>query len=328
MLEQRLLDFIKKNKLLKKKDKILLGTSGGPDSVFLFHQFLKIRQDYKLQLVCLHFNHLLRKEAKKEEKFIEALCKKYSVRFISERKDVDKFFKGDSLEQTARNLRFDFFLKSSRETKIKKIALAHHKDDLVETVLMRLIRGSGLRGLRGFLPCSKFRSLTVIRPLIEFRKKEILSWLKKQNISYCIDKTNFEDKFLRNKLRLKIIPSLKQINPNIDDSLYNLAHNIALDYDFIYSFSYEKFLDLKKREQPRSISLDLEGVKGLSAAIFNNVLRIAIEQVKGNTRKLDTRHLEEIKDLVSNRPLGSVVDLPELKVKKQQNLLSIQSLIL
>ncbi len=319
---------LRKYNLLKKKDKVILGVSGGPDSVAMLYQFSKIRKEYKLQLVCAHFNHSLRGEADREEEFIRKLCEKLGVKFISEKKDVQSFFNGDSLEQTARNLRLDFFMKVSRQTKIKKIALAHHKDDLVETVLMRMIRGSGLKGLRGFLPKTKFKSLTVIRPLVEVRKKEIVEWLEGQKISFCTDKSNFEDKFFRNRVRLKLLPLLRELNPNIVSSLYNLASNISLDYDFIYSFSHSKFLALKRKETTKSLCLDLKGLKDLPLAIFNNVVRIAIEELKGNTRKLQAKHLNELQDLVFRRPKGSIVDLPDLRAKKEEKSLFIQSLIL
>jgi len=327
-VEDILAQTIKKYSLLKKKDKLLLGVSGGPDSVFMLYQFLGLKKEYKLHLVCLHFNHSLREEADSEEQFIKELCEKEGIKCISEKKDVNKFFKGDSLEQTARNLRFDFFLKCSRQTKIKKIALAHHKDDLIETVLMRMIRGSGLKGLQGFLPKSKFRSLNVIRPLIDITKNDILKWLKDKNMPYCLDKSNFEEKFLRNRIRIKLLPLLKELNPNIIENLSNLSRNISLDYDFIYTYSRRKFLSLKKKETARSLRLSLEGLKELPEAVFNNVIRIAVEELKGNTRLFEARHLDEIRDLVYNRPSRSIVDLPHFSAKKEEKTLLIQSLIL
>jgi len=327
-MEEIFRNTLKKYNLLKKKDKLILGVSGGPDSVCMLYQFRKIWKDYKLQLVCAHLNHSLRKEADAEEEFIRKTCAKLGIKFISEKKDVQSFFDGDSLEQTARNLRLDFFRKVSRQTKIKKIALAHHKDDLIETVLMRLVRGSGLKGLRGFLPKTKFRGLTVIRPLIEVRKKEIIEWLKDKKLSFCIDKSNFEDKFFRNRVRLKLLPLLEELNPNIVNNLYNLASSISLDYDFIYSFSFQKFLVLKKRGTNKSLCLDLRGLKELPLAIFNNVIRIAIEELKGNNRRFEAKHLNELQDLVFHRPRGSIVDLPNLLAKKEEKVLFIQSLIL
>lgn len=328
MVEDIFRETIRKYDLLKKKDKVLLGVSGGPDSICMLQQFFRIKNEYKLQLVCAHFNHALREEADNEEGFIKDRCRELGIKCISEKRDVHKLFKGDSLEQTARNLRLDFFLKCSRQTKIKKIALAHHKDDLVETILMRLVRGAGLRGLRGFGPKSRFKSITILRPLIELRKKEILNWLKKNKIPYCVDKSNFEDKFFRNRIRLKLLPLLEELNPNIIDNIANIAQTISLDYDFIYSFSYNKFISLKRRQSYDRLYLDLKGLRELGVAIFNNVMRIAIEELKGHTRRLEAKHLDELRDLVFKRPLGSIVNLPDFLAKKEEKTLLIQSLIL
>lgn len=328
MIEEIFRSTVKKYGLVKHKDKLLLGVSGGPDSLCLLHLFLKIQKEYSLKLICLHFNHNLRKQAASEEEFVRGACQKLKVEFISEGRKVLEFFKGDSLEQTARNLRFDFFLKVSRQTKFKKIALAHHRDDLVETVLMRLIRGSGLRGLQGFLPDSKFRSLRVIRPLIEIPKADILKWLKKNKIAYCVDKSNFEDKFFRNRIRQRLMPLLKELNPKITGNIYNAARTISLDYSFLHDFSYKVFLSLKTKESQNKLYLKLKGLKELPPAIFANVIRIAIEQLQGHTRRLEAKHLSELADLVARRPHGSIVDLPLLLVKKEQNSLLIQSLIL
>jgi tRNA(Ile)-lysidine synthase len=328
MIQETILKTIADYGMLEKKEKILLGISGGPDSIFLLYFFAGLAEEYKLRLVCAHFNHHLREEADDEEEFVKKLCVQLGIRCISAGKDVKSFFDGDSLEQTARNLRYDFFLNCCRSEKIKKLALAHHKDDLVETVLMRIIRGAGLRGLRGFLPKSRYRGLTVIRPLVELRKAEILEWLKKQKISYCLDKSNLDEKFLRNKIRHKLIPLLEEMNPNISNGLFNLAISAGQDYDFIYSYSQKEFAALRRRTSRREIGLDIEGLKKLLPAIFNNVIRIAIEELKGNTRKIDNRHLEEIRKLISHRPSGSLVDLPDFLAKKEDGLLVLQSCVM
>lgn len=324
LIEDIFLKTILRQGLIKKRDKLILGVSGGPDSICLLYLIYRLKESHKLYIVCAHFNHGLRADAVGEESFVKEICQELGIRCISETKDVSKFFTGDSLEQTARSLRFDFFLKCSRETRIKKIALAHHKDDLAETVLMRIIRGTGLRGLRGFLPKSKYKNLTVIRPLIEVRKKQIVDWLKKEKIPYCLDKTNFEDKFFRNRLRLEVIPFLEKFNSNIVDNLYNMAVHTAVDYDFLFKYSYGVFQSLRKEETKRDIKIDLEGLKKLPGAVYNNVIRIAIEELKGNIRKIESRHLAELNDLIMNRPVGSVVDLPALLVEKNDRFIQLK----
>ncbi len=327
MVEESFLEAAEKYGLFKRKDKIILGVSGGPDSICMLHLFCKIKQQFKFNLVCAHFNHCLRKEAESEEQFVKDLCKELKIKFVSDKKEVKKFFKGDSLEQTARNLRFDFFFKCARQFKIKKIAVAHNKDDVAETILMRVVRGTALKGLRGILPKSKFSGITFIRPLIETRKKEILKWLHKNSLSYCLDKSNFEDKFFRNKIRLKLLPLLEEFNPNIIGSLFNLSKASSLDYEFIYNFSREKFNQLKKQRGRDYIKLDLEGIREFSLPIAFNVLRLAIEDLKGNTRRLELKHIEQVLDLIHKKFVLSRVDLPGLEIKKDDKWIVIKCLL-
>lgn len=327
MMENQFIETIEKYNLIKKKDEIMLGVSGGPDSVALLYNFLNLKKEYKLKITCLHFNHALRKESDSEENFIKEICNKRGIECISEKKDVNQF-KKDSLEQTARNLRFDFFLKCSRAKKIKKIALAHHKNDLAETVLMRITRGTGLCGLRGFLPKAKFKNLTIIRPFINIEKKQILNWLNKKNISFCTDKSNQDNKFLRNKIRIELMPQLANINESILDRLSDLAVNAGLDYDFIYKFSEKEFRRLRVKKSGKGLSLNLSELKKLHSAIFNNVIRIAIEEIKGNTRRIEQNHLFEVRKLVEEGRDQASIHLPKIVVKKEKDTIFIQSLIL
>jgi tRNA(Ile)-lysidine synthase len=327
MVEERFRNTIVKYNLIKKKEKLMLGVSGGPDSVCMLHLFEKIRNEFKLDLLCVHFNHLLREEAERDEIFVRNTCSDLKIKYIGEKKDVRALFRGDSLEQTARNLRFDFFLKCARESKIKKIALAHNKDDVAETVLMRMLRGASLKGLRGILPLSKVKGVFCVRPLFELRKSEILEWVHKNNISYCIDKTNLEDNFLRNKIRLKLLPYLEEFNPNIVETLFSMAKTVALDYDFMYNLSHEMLSKLKKHRSKSSIKLSLQELKAMHPTLIFNILRVTIEELKGNMRKLELRHMEEVLDLVYHRPVMSVVDLPDLEVKKEEKWLTIKSLL-
>ena len=316
-----------KNKLFKKKDRIIIGVSGGPDSVCMLYVFCLLRKEFKLNLVCAHFNHALREEADTDEEFVRKLCLSLKVRFVSGKKNVGGFFRGDSLEQTARRLRFDFFLNCSRKFKTKKIALAHTKDDVVETVLMRIIRGSALRGLRAIMPASTYKGIRIIRPLIGVAKADIIKWLKQNGYRYRLDKTNFEDKFLRNKIRNRLISFLREFNPNIENALYNLSRIAAFDYDFIHNYAKSEFNSLK-RAFAGKIKLDIRMLNKLHPAVIFEIIRIAIDEVKGDLRRIELKHLDEIMDLISSRPSGSVVDLPGLEAKREQNSLIIKSLIL
>ncbi len=327
MLEEKFITAVKKYRMLKSRDYLMVGVSGGPDSVALLHLLFSIKDTYKLRIVCLHFNHSLRKESDTDERFVAEVCRKLGVPFISDKKEVGKFFRGDSLEQTARQLRFDFFCSCSRRLKTKNLALAHNQDDVVETVLMRIIRGTALRGLRAIMPISTYRGLKIIRPLIGCRKEEILSWLRDKRISYRIDKTNFEDRFFRNRIRMELIPFLEKFNPNVVNAIFNLARASAIDYDFLYRLSREEFVHLKKGGG-KIVKLNMKGLKDLDLSLFIGVIQCAIEEVKGNLRRIEMRHFEEVVDLIHNRRNDSVVHLPDIAVEKQGDHLVIKSLIL
>jgi tRNA(Ile)-lysidine synthase len=326
-LEKQFLNTVQKYELIKSKEKIILGISGGPDSVCMLYLFSQFRADFKLELICAHLNHCLRREADDDERFVKKICQELNMRFVSERIKVSKFFSGDSLEQTARNLRFDFFLKCARQFKIKKIALAHNKDDVVETTLMRIIRGSALKGLRAILPKSKFRGTTLIRPLVETRKKDILDWLHNKNIPYRIDRTNFEDKFLRNKIRTRLLPILEEFNPNVVNAIYNLTRLATLDYECIDRLSRDKYNWLKKQRGKGYVKLDLKELKCLHPAMILNILRVVVEELKGNTRRLEAKHLDQILDLIYKKPPLTRIDLPDLEVKREDAWLVIKSLL-
>jgi len=313
-------NFIKENSLINSKEKVILGVSGGPDSVFLFHAFLRLKEDkdFLSRFVVVHFNHSLRPEADKEEEFVKKMCADFDLPFVSEKKDVRQFFSGDSLEQTARALRYDFFLSQARRLKIKKVVLAHHKDDLAETVLLRLIRGTGLLGLRGIAPLIKYKKIILVRPLLGIEKKDILTFLDNKGISYMTDKSNFDEEFLRNKIRLKLMPLLQEMNPKIKDNFYSLSKSISLDYQFIYSETVKVFNKAVKFQGDKQLKISLDLLGKLNPCLLNNLIRISIERLKGHLRRIELRHIEEVIDLMRFRPQGSVVDLPGIKVVKEK----------
>ena len=319
MLFEKFKTFIEENNLVKEKEKLMLGVSGGPDSVFLLIMFSKLKELKKIDFITVHFNHSLRKSADREEEFVRNLSKNLNIKFVSEKKEVKKLYKGDSLEQTARNLRYDFFLKIARRYKIKKLALAHHKDDLVETVLLRIFRGTGLLGLRAILPLSKYKNLTVIRPLLFLEKREILDFLSKNKIPYMVDKSNFENEFLRNKIRLDILPYLAKTFPNIKENLYNLAVTSSQDYEFISSFATQTLEKLILKETHQLLEIDLNKLKTLPQGLVNNILRAAIQRIKGNLRRIELKHIDKLSELIKKNNDNLSLDIPFLKVIKQSH---------
>jgi tRNA(Ile)-lysidine synthase len=320
--------FIEKNRLLKSREKVILGVSGGPDSIFLFHLFLVLARDKKIDFSVAHLNHLLRKEAGKEEAFVQELCRKNKIRFISQSKDLKKLYKGDSLEQTARNLRYDFFLATARRLKIKKIVLAHHKDDLIETVLLRLVRGTGLLGLKGMMPLSKYKKVFLLRPLLFLEKEEILKFLKSRKLVFMIDKSNLEDVFLRNKIRHDLMPSLAKTSPSYKDNIYSLSKSISWDYDFIHRQAQAALEKAIVKEKEGLLEVSTAKVIDLHKALLYNLIRLCIERAKGSLRRMESKHIELIAQLLFDMPKGSIVDIPGLKVIKRERCLAFQRISL
>ncbi len=323
-IEELFLSAIEENSMFKPSERVVLGVSGGPDSVCLLNLFHKYNSRLKLNIISAHFNHSLRKEASDEEKFVRDVCANLGVRFVSEKKKVKDYFDGDSLEQTARRLRYDFFLSVCRRHKAKKLVLAHHLDDLVETVLLRIIRGSGLLGLRAIMPVSKFNKILVLRPLLAISKKDIINWLKRERVGYVIDKSNFDETFLRNNIRKNLLPLLEKLNPNVKEAIANLSATAGLDYDFLYSLAYKEYEQALISLRGRSAKLDLARLDKMHKALFFMILRISASQVKGNLRRLELKHLENVYALAKNNHKTGGIDLPDLRIEKTPEFLEIK----
>ncbi|MGL5056840.1 MAG: tRNA lysidine(34) synthetase TilS [Fusobacteriaceae bacterium] len=225
---KKIFSSIKQYKLLENEETIVLGFSGGPDSVFLLEVLMeyKMKIDKNLKIVLVHINHLLRGEASDgDEEFVKEIGKKYDLQVFIKRIDIEKIGKEEKkgLEEVGREVRHQFFKNVLAEVKGDKIALAHNKDDQIETFMFRIIRGTSLEGLEGI---ARKRD-NYIRPIIDIYKSEIMNYLDEKNIPYRIDKTNFENEFTRNSIRLDLIPFIeKRYNPKFKDKIYNLIGEI------------------------------------------------------------------------------------------------------
>lgn len=326
-VEEEFLKTIKKYSLIKPRDKVLLGVSGGADSMCMLMLFHMFKDRLKCRIRCAHFNHFMREESRADQEFVEKECSRLGIECVCGGKKVNDFFEGDSLEQTARNLRFDFFRKCARDFQTKRIALAHNKDDVAETVLMRIIRGTALKGLRGIMPASKMKNLKILRPLIGLNKTEITGWLQENKFSYVEDKSNREEVFLRNKIRLNLIPFLREFNPNITSALFNLGQISALDYEFIYECSEKFFRETKKRRGGRYLKLCVEDLNRFSRAARANVILRAIEEIKGDTRRLESRHIDKVISFMDEGGVKGKIDLPGLQVCFEEGWLVIKNLL-
>lgn len=297
--------------LIVRGDKIVIGVSGGPDSMALLFMLNSLKSELGLSLYVAHLNHKLRKDASRDMRFVEKISRDLNLPFFSDEADIKKLAKKGSLEEIARQERLKFLFKAAKKFKANKIALGHTKDDQAETVLMRILRGTGLYGLRAIVPRRRINGFTIIRPLIEIERAEIYKFLKKIKIKPRIDSTNFQDIYFRNKIRNQLLPALKKnYNRNIKDILSFLAENAGLDYDYLYAVSLSAFERIKVKATGVKIVLELGGFLKLHPAIQRMVMRIAFQKLSGSLRRLNFRHWKELEDLLSNRPATSIVDLP------------------
>lgn len=237
---KKFLEKVQKEELIKDGDRIVLGFSGGPDSVFLFQMLIELKKQINFDFVLAHINHLLRGEdSDGDENFSRSLAKEYGIEIFVKRIDIKEKGKNEKtgLEEAGRKARYEFFEEVLKITKSNKIALAHNLDDQIETFLFRMIRGSSLEGLEGVNSRDIF-----IRPINELYKNEIIEYLNNNQISYRIDLTNFENDFTRNSIRLDLIPFIeKRYNPNFKDKVYTLIREIR-EVNSILDVDYKKYM--------------------------------------------------------------------------------------
>ena len=208
---------------LKQEDKIVIGVSGGPDSMCLFSLLLELKEKLNLKIIVAHVNHNIRNESKEEAEFVKKIAE--------EKKCVYEYFKIDSYEQenfesNARKKRYSFFSQLIENHQANYLMTAHHGDDLIETIIMRLIRGSNLNGYIGFKKETKMKSYTLLRPLINTTKEEIVGYNNRNSIEYRIDKSNYDVKYTRNRYRKELLPLLKKENKNVHQKFLKFSEEI------------------------------------------------------------------------------------------------------
>lgn len=316
MITKKIKDTIRKYSLLDKNDKVIIGVSGGPDSVTLLYALNYLKKELNLTLHIVHIDHKIRKDSSRDKKFVLRLAKKINCPVTAEEIDIKKLAKKGSIEEIARNTRLAIFFKVAEKIKADKIALGHNLDDQAETVLMRLLRGTGLSGLSGILPKRSFGKFSIIRPLINIRRREIESFLKRRKLCACKDSTNAEDIYFRNKIRNKLIPLLeKNYNRNIKEILSNTAENIGQDYDYLNTLAVQTINKLSRK-------IRLSTINKYHPSLRRMILRLNIARLKGDTRRITFKHVKELEDLIANRPNNSIVDLPAniAAIKKKNTL--------
>lgn len=311
-------NFLQKDVGIKMHDTIVMGISGGPDSMVMMHIFNSLKNKMNIKIVCAHVNHNLRKESEEEKEFIENYCHENNIPF--EYLKIEKYG-DDNFHNEARSIRYNFFEKVIKKYNGKYLSTAHHGDDLIETILMRIVRGSTLKGYSGFSKIMKKNNYKIIRPLISVTKDEILSFAKENDIEYRIDKSNFKNVYTRNRYRNSVLPFLKNEDENVHLKFLKFSETLLEYNDFI---SKELKSAIKKIVKDNIINLD--ELKKVDHIIQNKVIYSVLESIYNDDLLILTEtHVNLIFDLIKSKKANAVINLPNNFVcKKSYNILSIE----
>lgn len=314
-MREKVLETIKKHNLIQDGDKLVLAVSGGPDSMAMLNILKEIQKEniIKFCFCVAHVNHMIREEAKQDEKYVEDYCKKNNIEFYSKSIDVIKLANNNKVgtEEAGRIARYAFFEEVLEKIKGNKIAIAHNKNDKVETVIMNIIRGTGIVGLKGI----EHKRKKYIRPLLDCERTEIENYCEKENLRPRIDKTNFENTYTRNKIRNIVIPYIKsEFNPNIIDTIYRLSEIVEEEEKYIEEQVEKTYKKLLIEESEKEVILDLKLFNKEKKVIKSRILLYTITRLFGTSKEISKKHIEDLIKLCENN-IGNKYLVPNKKIK-------------
>lgn len=276
---------IQDEKMFSKGDRVLVGVSGGADSVCLLLLLADLRHRCSFSLTVACYDHQMRKDSSYEVSFVRELALSLGCAFVTEKRKGKK--PQSSVEDYLRDLRYDFFSRMAKQHQMDVLALAHTQTDQAETLLMRLLRGAGLEGARAILPVRQHHHLKVVRPLLETSRLEIEKYLKTKKQKYCMDSSNDENIFLRNIIRNKIFPMIKkETRYDLSLSLSRFSRLIQDDYDFLYQQASK---DYQKRINAQGTTLSVVGWKNIHPAIRKMLIKIFLQN-----KDVSAHHIQKI----------------------------------
>ncbi len=314
-LPGRVLDFIRRNDLVAAGGTIVVGVSGGPDSLCLLHVLTGLRRRLGVDLHVAHLNHRLRgAESDADAEYVRSLARELGLPATIEARDVSAYRRRHrlSLEEAAREVRYAFFADVARSSGTSTVAVGHTADDQIETVLMHLIRGTGLAGLRGMQPRSARRmadgaGITVIRPLLKTRRAEIEAYCEARGLSPRTDSSNQVPDQLRNQVRSRLLPALREYNPDIEEALLRAAR--AADADLAYiEEQVSRLWGSTATERPDGVAIDRAGFAALHPSLRRHLVRSALQRLLGDLRDIEAVHVESVVNAMSG-PAGKRLSL-------------------
>lgn len=296
-------NFIRNNIGLKMEDSVVIGVSGGPDSMALLYIMNEFKKNMNLKIICAHVNHNVRKESEQERIDLENYCKENNI--IFEYIKIEKWGE-DNFHNEARTIRYNFFEELIENYDAKYLMTAHHGDDLIETILMRIVRGSTLKGYSGFSRIVEKNNYTIVRPLITLTKDEIVRFVENNNIKYAIDNSNNEDHYTRNRYRHTVLPFLKQEEYNVHKKFLKFSETLLENNKYI-----EKETSKVINEVFINGILDISRFKELEKVIQTKIIYNILEKIYGDDLLIISDvHVDLILNLIKSNKSNSVVHLP------------------
>ena len=316
---------ISKYQMLESGDRVIVGVSGGPDSMALLYVLNQVKEKYRLKLKIAHLNHGFRGgEARKEAGFVERMAQRLGLSCEVRAVDVPSYKREKllSAQEAARIVRYQFLEEVRKQFRASKIALGHNANDQAETLMMWLLRGTGLKGLGGIPPV---REGVIIRPLIETDREEIEAFIKEKKIPFVVDSSNLKTDYLRNRLRHEVFPLLqKHYNPQLIKTLVQTASLLRAEDEYLERVAQEVLKTIGIVREREAVSIDVTHLLKLPSAIQLRCLRAAQKKVKGNLRQIGSTHLYDILKIVANEKPHKVLKLPQgISVEKSYNNLII-----
>ncbi|MFQ6016446.1 MAG: tRNA lysidine(34) synthetase TilS [Anaerolineae bacterium] len=321
-LKQKVLQTAAKYELFSAGETIVVGVSGGPDSLCLLHLLRELREELRIELHVGHLNHQLRgEEAEADATFVAQLAEEWGLSATVEARDVSAYARKHKLaiEEAARRVRYQFLAEIAERVGAKKVAVGHNADDQTETVLMHFLRGAGLAGLRGMRPLSPYPYpgiirapglLSLLRPLLEVPRLEIEAYCRQHKLRPRFDRSNLDTTYFRNRLRHELIPILETYNPNIREVIRRAARVIADDYAYLRQQG-DRAWKVVAQQDEQTITFDLEKWLALPLSLQRQLLRRAIRHLRQDLRDIDWIHVENALEVAQQKTTGSRATLPK-----------------
>ncbi len=308
-LEQKVRQFIQQQELLEKGDRIVVGLSGGADSVCLMLLLLALQKSEQYEIFAVHVNHQIRgEEAIRDQRFVEKFCQKHHITLEVIEKDIPKIAKeqGISEEEAGRKMRYACMEEKAKSLGGAKIAVAHHKNDQAETVLHHLCRGTGITGLTGMSP----KRGLVVRPLLVLTREEIERYLQLRSQGFCQDSTNAKNIYTRNRLRNEIIPMLKEtINPKTVEHIVDTASQLSEIEEFLERMGKNAFVQWVEKKEDGRYCLDLSGIQTQDVVLQKWIIKKILELLSDTHKDFTQQHILSIIELMEKQT-GRRVELP------------------